>query len=299
LESRDINLEQPPVSTIHALDEIQSLPLSLDSALFLHYPAMKLGQLSQVEFFCQQLYETTIRILQSDPEQRWVITAPAYYHLPAGANLLARGVHALLKKQGIYIPLIEPRLKQQPIEFNSQEAFKNYHDYSKNNLTQRIAERQRVHRLLQIDNLKSDFEGRAVIIINDINVTGTQQHFMQQVFDQLNVAICHWSYIFNINNVLANRHPDIEHQINNSQISDLDGFAEVLVDKNTRHTARCISRLFNQPIDDFRYLLTCLGSNNRAYFYRLAQLEGRFNGPLFDEKVGLLGKICPTKSSAH
>ncbi|HIL79442.1 MAG: phosphoribosyltransferase family protein [Methylococcales bacterium] len=284
----DININQSQKSVTTALKELRVLPIALEDELFRHYPATKLGVSPHVEFYSEKLYEITKQILLSDPDQNWVITAPAYYHLPAAANLMARDVHQLLQKQGFNAPLVEPRLQQKKIEFSSEEEFKKYLDYSKNNLKQRIAERQRVQQLLQTDKLKTYFENRSVIIINDINVTGTQQHFMQQEFDEYEVTSCHWLYIFNVDNQLAEDHPEVEYQINNSQLSDINSFAAVLADENTRHTARCISRLFNESLENFDHLINSLSDAGRERIFHLAEQEGRFNSPIFREKMQVL-----------
>lgn len=275
------------------LEEIQSLPLALDKPLYRNYPAMKLGQQQQIDFFSQQLCVMAADILQNSDDEsayknnNWVITAPAYYQLPAAANLLARQVHKLLQQQNFSVSLIEPRLSQQQIVIASQEEFKSYHDYSKNNLQQRIAERQRVQ-IPNADRLKSYFKNQSVMIINDINVTGTQQRFMQQMFDQLQVKACYWLYILNVDEKLAQDHPEIEYHINSSQINDLDSYGKILGDEKTQHTARCIARLFNEEFNDFYYLVTSLNQKMREIIYFLAEKEGRYSNSLFSDKMNLL-----------
>lgn len=278
-------------SFTYALEEIQALPLSLDQPLYRQYPAMKLGRLEQIDFFSFQLCKLAMDILSNNKHEKnnaWVLTAPAYYQLPAAANLLARKVHKLLQQLRFDIDLIEPRLSQEQIEIRNQDDLKNYYDYSKNGLQERIAERQRVQQNKDTDALKALFSDKSVIVINDINVTGTQQYFMQQRFDELNVKSCHWLYIFTIENSLAQRHPEIEHQINNSQLQDLDTYATLLADSRTQHTARCIGRLFNESIDNFRYLISILDKKSKENIYQLARKEGRYNSELFTEKMKLL-----------
>lgn len=289
----DIGLNHQQQANLYALEDIRSLPLMLGKPLYRNYPAMKLGQPQQIDFFSRRLCVKAAELLQNGgnekvPAANWTLTAPPYYQLPAAANLLARKTHGLLQQQGFSIALAEPRLGQQQITVNSQEEFNSYYDYSKNTLEQRIAERQRVQQVLDTDGLLPRFKGQSVIIINDINVTGTQQRFMQQSLDKLQVRECFWLYIFNVEQSLAKSHPEIEHQINHSQISDLDSYAEILADGHTQHTARCISRLFNESLDDFRYLVASLNNDMRTRIYQLAQQEGRYSGALFNEKMQLL-----------
>jgi hypothetical protein len=284
---------------LYALEEICSLPLLLDSPFYRNYPAMKLGQLQQVAYFGKKLFVLASDILQKGNNNNvrknsWVITAPPYIQLPAAANLLARKVHDLLLQQGFAIDLVELRLRPQQDPIRNQEEFNSYNDYSKNNLQQRITERERVQQLLVTDGLVPRFKDRSVIIINDINVTGTQQYFIQQSLYQLQVHACHWLYIFNVEQSLAKQHPELEHQINNSQISDLQSYAKVLADRQTQHTARCISRLFNENITDFSSLIASLDMETRAKIYRLAQQEGRYGSSLFAKKMTLLATESQT-----
>lgn len=275
------------------LEEIRSVPLQLDQPLYRNYPGMKLGQLHLVEFFSRRLCALAAKILQGDPEEAgrrddWVITAPAFYHLPAAANLLARRVHELLRQKGLDVLLLEPRLNREQIAVRNLAEFKAANDYSKNQLQQRIAERQRIQDMAQADSLMRQFENRRVIIVNDIHVTGTQQRFIQESLNQCRAKASHWLYVFHVESSLARSHPEIEFQINNSALADLDSYARVLADEGTWHTARCISRLFGEGIDNFRYLVSLLRPDIREKIFVLAQAEGRYGNPVFNEKMMVL-----------
>jgi len=294
-ELRRMNTESnhQPTTNLYALEEIRSLPLMLDDPLYRHYPAMKLGQEQAINFFGEKLAELAANLIRRKPDGQWTITAPPYYQLPAAANLLACKVQNLLRQQGMIVPLVELRLNGQHIARN-QEEFNNYDNYSKNNLQQRIAERHRVQQMLDIDDEQArHFQGRSVIIINDINVTGTQQSFIQKTLDELQVNSCFWLYIFNVEKSLGARHPEVEHQINNSRINDLDSYADILADKQTRHTARCIARLFNESFNNFSYLVESLDKATCARIYQLAHNEGRYSSSLFNEKMSLLASRRP------
>lgn len=299
-----IDLEQQLESNMCILEEINVLPLTLDKPLYYNYPAMKLGRMDLIDYFSHPLSNMAIELLKNDQKlngqmNNWVITTPPYYRIPAAANLLARKTHQILQQQGFRISLVEPRLSQQLDEIKNQEDFKRYHDYSKNDLQERIAERERVKQKLHSNELIPHFKDHSVIIINDINVTGTQQHFMQQEFDQLQARKCYWLYIFNVDNTLAQRHPEIEYQLNNSQICDLDSYIEILNDKKTQHTARCVSRFFNEDIDNFTCLVSALNDISRNKIYQLALQEGRYSGSFFEEKMNLLARYQQHSISSH
>ena len=278
-------------SCVHILHEIRALPLPLDEALFRHYPGMKFGRPQHLSFFSRQLALVAQKLVRQAPRHDWVLTAPPYFQLPAAANLLAGQVQQILLQQGLGTALYPLRLQAGKQGMRNAQEFANAYNYSKNSLAQRVAERERVQQMLDTDGLASALQGKQVIVINDINVTGTQQKFIQQTMDQMQVAGVHWLYIFQVEPALAASHPEIEHQINTSQLADLDSYAAVLDDSTTQHTARCISRLFNEDMAAFRQVLARLSPRAMEQIYRLARLEERYDSEIFAEKMALLGEV--------
>lgn len=294
----NLNLNDDPHQTnsrIVCLEEITSLPLRFDADLYRHYPGMKLGQWQQIDFFSKKLSYLVTHILRQDadtgagnPAGDWVITAPAFYHLPSAANLLARRVHALLQLQGFSLSLLEPRLNQQQVAVSSQYDFNLTNNYSKSQLAQRVRQRQKVQDLVENDDQLKQFSQRKVITINDIYVTGTQQYFMQKALDAVAVKDCHWLYIFKLENGLARRHPEIEFDINNHGVNDIRSFAAILNDEQTTHTTRCLSRLFAESMDNFYQLISLLEPEAKARIFSQAQAEVRYLNSIFEEQMQLL-----------
>ncbi|MBC3917189.1 hypothetical protein H8L32_06855 [Undibacterium sp. CY18W] len=293
-----LNLKNDPHevrSRIMCLEEISSLPLRFNADLYRHYPGMKLGQWQQIDFFSKKLSCLAANIMQQDADTDtrdiavdWVITAPAFYHLPSAANLLARRVHALLQLQGFSLSLLEPRLNQQQIAVNSQDDFDLTNNYSKSQLAQRVQQRQKTQAMADSDVQMKQFCQRKVITINDIYVTGTQQYFMQQTLDAAAVKDSYWLYIFKLENGLARRHPEIEFEINQHGINDIKSFAAILNDEQTTPTTRCLSRLFAESMDNFYQLISLLEPGTKERIFSLAQAEKRYLNSIFEEKMQLL-----------
>lgn len=274
------------MENVFVLRQIDKLPIDFEQALFQHYPAMKLGSDKDVVFYARRLAQLTKDRIQVNDAEDWVVTAPPYYNLPAAANLLARKVSQELGASGFINELIEPRLA--PVTFNTKAEFDLYYNYSKNNLQQRIAERERLQHSLETDNLRAQLSGKSLMVINDINVTGTQQHFMQKAFNHLGVKQCHWLYIFNLDPQLASKNPEIEHQINHCQVNTLESFASILEQDDVDFTARCLSRLFNEEFDAFSKVLSFLNPQTCWRIYNLALLEKRYDGDFFAKKMAML-----------
>ncbi|RUL77650.1 hypothetical protein [Dyella choica] len=271
------------------LASVAEPPRDYDGDLFGHYPGMKLGRMSDVDFFAGKLCDLAAQVLaEGTADDEWVLTAPAYYRLPAGANLLAERMHSMLCDRGVALSLVALRQSFEQIAVHSLEEFRLSHDYSLSPLAQRVIERQRLHDMAPSDPSRRRFAKRKVIVVNDIHVTGTQQRFMQLELAAAGASECHWLYIFHIEDELARACPEIEHRINNSDLADLDSYAALLSDPATRHTARCLARLFNTEPDQFRYLVATLQPNARERIYRLARDEERYDIPLFAEKMRLL-----------
>lgn len=304
---------QPEAASVCVLEEITSVPLTFDRPLFRHYPGMKLGQRQPVEFFAHLLADLAAGVIQECPQagalrrpsparirqggsatlagetdRNWVITAPAYLNLPSAANLLAWQVHRLLNERGVAVALHDLRLKQPDAPVRNGEEFGLISNYSKNSLQKRIELHAQMQSRLQTETLAACLGGRRVMVINDINVTGTTQQFLQHAFTEFGVHSCHWIYIFDVEKSLANRSPEIEHQINNSQFQSAAAFAKLLCDEQTHPTARCLSRLMAQELDDLRELVSMLDPGTCARLHGLALLEGRYGGPYFSDRLNYL-----------
>ncbi|MCI0655176.1 MAG: phosphoribosyltransferase family protein [Methylococcaceae bacterium] len=286
-----------PHRSVSALRRIKSLPIDLEDNIFSHYPAMKLGVHKNICFYAEKLAESAFELIDARPERRhWVLTAPPYYTIPAAANLLCWRVHELLKARlprSIRLSLVNLRLAPQSLNINNAADFQIYFQYSKNSIEDRIKEREKLHLgSCDIIKQKKQFETRAIIVINDIKVTGTQQKFMQASFDRLKVDGLHWLYIIEVNETLGRSEPHIEHIINQSNINSLDEFKKILQHDDISYTARCVSRLFSYEIDEFNSLLFSLSLERRIKIYDLACREGRYEGDYFREKVALLKVHC-------
>lgn len=281
------------------LQEINALPLRLDGDLYSHYPGMKLGSFKDLVFFGDKLSALATSILNQESNtsaKDWIVSAPAFYYLPSAANLLARRVHNLLRKQGYGIHLHEPRLSQEQNAVNSMEAFKKANDYSKSQVQQRQSERQRIYDLAKSNVQMQALKGQRLLVINDIYVTGTQQAFMQKMLDQLEVKDIHWLYIFHVEKHLAQLHPEIEFQINNHLVGNAENFAAIMNDEHTVHTTRCLSRLFSEDIQNFQHVINLLRPDTIKKIIQLAKLEDRYTAAIFAEKLSILAAAQASKS---
>ncbi len=272
------------------LQTITSPALDPQDPLFQQYPSMKLGVRDSVRFYANLLAPVAERIIASEPEvTEWVITAPPLYVVPAGANLLAHEVFQVLRER---LPRSRP-LRLVDLRYALPMAPSNAHllgeDYSSSDVAARIRNRLRLH---EGDGAPrpdpADFAGRAVLFINDINVTGTQQLYVQRTLDSVHPASIHWMYIFQVDPDLGRSNPGIEYALNFLNLGTFEEFAEMVVSADIDYTSRCVSRLFGYPIETLDPLFRSLDRTRRERLFDLATGEGIYTGKTDGAKLALL-----------
>jgi hypothetical protein len=230
------------VETSHALHTIAALPLDPQLPLFRHYPAMKLGARAAVDSFVERLVPR-VRALIAEHPARWVVTVPPLFVLPAGANLIARGVcRELARLDGYAPPLVE--LRYSPPDPATEHLEVPAEDYSRSGVAERVKSRAQLYEgrsRIAID--AEQFRGRAVLFVNDINVTGTQQHFMRRALAPTRPESLHWLHVLQVDPELGRAHPELEYALNHLHLASFAEFAELVADPGTEHTARCADRI--------------------------------------------------------
>ncbi len=277
-----------PSDTI-ALMAIEEWPQDLESSLFHTYPAMKLGHIPSANAYGDQLAVVAARICR-EATTPVVVTTPPVYRLPAGANLLARAVYRRMVGQGFDVTLFEPLNTRHATGFSNGGHQRLDKDYCKTGLEERVAARARQHRALDTTGMQEIYEGRTLIIVNDIHVSGTQQRFMYQTCCAFRAHTCHWLYVFKVSPVLGRNHPGLESDITHSRLQDPETFTGLLADPEMDHTLRCLERLLHAPEDTFRAITANLSVPLRRHLHALARLEGCFDSALFENKMTMLAR---------
>jgi hypothetical protein len=169
-----------------ALHVLSGLPIDSTSEILAHYPAMKLGVRESVRICAAHLGIAAQRIINRvSPVGPWTIASPPRFILPGAANLMARDIHRHLPAYARNAALLlEPRLTPAVVPSDVTGSTRLY---SQAHFDDRLQERKRLHeRLPPLDPARC--RGRHVLFINDINVTGSQQHFMRKAFEAAGAA---------------------------------------------------------------------------------------------------------------
>lgn len=238
---------------------------------------MKLGVRESVRFYGELLAPLAERIVAGDPTAEWVITGPPLYVLPAGANLIGWDV---ARRTGV--PAVDLR-------YVAPYPRSGANDYARSAVADRIRNRQALHEGACAPRPEAgDFRDRAVLFINDINVTGTQERFVRRTLESVRPRSIHWLYVFEVEPELGRSHPEVEHALNHVDLAAFEDFAEVLISADLDYTSRCISRLFGYPVEILEPLLRSLDETRRRILHRLAVDEGAYADETFAAKLALL-----------
>ncbi|BAM90372.1 hypothetical protein S58_43870 [Bradyrhizobium oligotrophicum S58] len=219
-------------------------------------------------------------------QQDWVLTSPPLQGLPCGANLVCRAAYGMIAKAlppGMTLRLDAMQIQGSRKPIDSEADFKGYNDYSKHDL------KTRQHFHLARDQPArydlSNFAGRRVIFVNDINVTGTQLAVITKLLDGAGVERLDVLLIVNVERPIGRTFPQIESEINASSLAGLPDFIAFLRDGEFEATGKLISRLLSHDPDELAAIFDALRPSGRRVLHRAILQEGLYGGRFFKERM--------------
>lgn len=275
---------------LSALHTITAYPPDLSDPVFALYPAMKFGERQSVSHFVDRMAPLAQRLMAQSPEDGdWVMTSPVLRGLPSGANLLCEALHAVLGKT---MPAgVAPKLEilagdgpRAPID--SDIAFKHFNEYSKFDLTTRREILAEPHHAAEFD--LGRFRDRCVIFVNDINVTGTQMHWVTNLLRAAPPRKLCWLLILNVDSDVGCRFPQLENDINNAKFRDRETFIAFLRESDYRCTGKLIGRLMSYDAASLECIFQSLDRRRQGDLRQAILDEGLYGGALFNEKLDVV-----------
>jgi hypothetical protein len=267
-------------SATTCLHRITELPFDPQSEIFRHYPGFKLGVVESVRYYARLLLPLVRELIADDSEHSgWILTGPAIASQTlAAANLLCRELSDLYLRErdtGNYkeLSLID-------IQYDNESTASI--DYAKLDFADRLTLRERLSRRL-VRN--ADFCGRPILFVNDVCVTGAQQHAMQEYFDRDGAACVRWLYLIVIDPEIGRANPRIEWQINFAPFEDL---LRMVSREQIQFTGKCMTRLMHLSGAELDQLLRALDVERRTRLLELATLNGFQNLDGFEEQMKLV-----------
>jgi hypothetical protein len=263
-----------------SLHRISQLPYDCDAEIFRRYPGFKLGVTDNVRYYARLLLPVVKNLIASDPEHSdWILTGPAIAaQTPAAANLLCWELFDLYKRERDESDSGELSLID--IEYDNESTASI--DYAKMDLADRLTERERLSsRLVR----NADFRGRPILFINDIRVTGAQQHAMQSYFERDEAALVRWLYLIVVDPKIGKTNPKIEWQINSCPFEDL---LRMVSREQIQFTGKCVLRLMRLTTAELDQVLRALDAERRTRLLELIMRNGFQNLDGFEEQMELV-----------
>jgi len=262
------------------LHRITQLPFDADAEIFRHYPGFKLGVVNSVRYYARLLLPLARELIANDSDHTgWILTGPAIAaQTLAAANLLYRELSDLHLRERDTRNYKELSLVDIQYDNESTASI----DYAKLDLADRLTLRRRLsERLVR----NSDFHGRPILFVNDVCVTGAQQHAMQEYFEREGAACVRWLYLIVIDPEIGRANPKIEWQINFAPFEDL---LRMVSREQIQFTGKCMTKLMNLSSAELDQVLRALDVERRTRLLELATVNGFQNLDGFEEQMKLL-----------
>jgi len=274
---------------VTSLYRISRLPLDPHAEIFRHYPAFKLGVTRSVRHYARLMLPLVRGVTASDSERAdWVLTAPALTaRTPAAANLLCWELFDLYMRErdggdSAALSLIDIRHDSESATWVDWKDATKSQDYAELDFADRVTERERAGRRMIPD---ADFRGRPILFVNDMCVTGAQQHVMRQYFERAGAACVRWLYVIVVDPEIGRTTPRIEWQINFAPLEDL---LRMVSREQIQFTGKCVQRLMGLSIAELERVLRALDGERRTRLLELAVLNGFQNLDGFQEQMELV-----------
>ena len=273
---------------ITCLHRINATPINPSDAIFREYSAFKLGVTRSVRHFAELLLPLVKGLIACEPGSGdWILTAPAISaQTPAAANLLCWELFRLCQSErdlsARKLTLVDIRHDSESLASIDWKDPTTSQDYARLDYAHRLTERERFSQRL-VPN--PEFRGRPVLFVNDICVTGAQQHTMKQYFERAEAACVRWLYVIAVDPEIGRSNPKMEWQINFAPFEDL---LQMVSREPIQFTSKCVQRLMNLSIPELDQILRALNRERRTRLVELAVLNGFQHVDGFYEQMELV-----------
>jgi PRTase ComF-like len=265
--------------TRHRLEAIDAGSVWRPARLLEHYSRFKLGFLESIDIYARALAPVLQKRVERDTDDtRWLVTGPPRMAVPAAANILAeRVVRQLTPHDRI---LLHELRKTSDVDRFPTDHYGGMDVEARRSALLRSSERWR---------LDERFSGAAVLVINDVCVTGAQEQMLRHFFIDLGARRVHWQYVFEVEALARHRASHIETALNESTISSADDFVRAAHGAELRITSKLLWRLFSWDDERFGQALVALGATRRREILDLLRKEGLANNSIEQSKLAMLG----------
>ena len=279
---------------LHALHTIESYPLDLRHPIFACYPAIKYGERQAIYHYAKLLAPLAEQTIMKARGRECVLISPPVRHLPSGANLLCNELSSILSRKlegQARIDQQRLRLTDKVESFRTDAEFRAYGDYARLDFKTRC---QVQHDEESLEYNARALEGREVIFINDINVTGSQLRWIRLVLRKAKPHAIHFLLIVNTVGHIGRRFPHLESEINGSSLDGPDELVMLLRESDVRYTGKLVARLLGLSAQGLDRVLRALDQQTRCAIIQAMFDDGSYADDLLREKLDSLH--CPPET---
>lgn len=133
------------------------------------------------------------------------------------------------------------------------------------------------------------FSGAAVVVVNDVCVTGAQERMLRRFLTELGARRLHWQYVLEVDALAFHRASRVETALNESTIGSIDDFVRAVRGAEMRVTSKLLWRLFSWDDDGFARAVAALGAARRREILDLLHEEGLVDAGVERSKLIMLG----------
>lgn len=271
------------LDTTHAIYMIERVPLELPAVVLDNYSAMKLGVGAAAGALAELFVEPALALLAAAPGLEWVLSSPARRNIHCGANLIARGLFELLRQRELPTALTFVELDSSGA--HTADVYRHAVNYADFDAQARQAWSESNYVEFRTD---AQLHGRALLFVNDICVTGTQQRGLAPQFEAAGIVRVDWLYLLAVEPELGRRDAKIEHRLNTTSWQTIAELVELLLRDDIEYTGKCVATLLALELAELEWVLDRLGARRRAVVRELASIEGCWSCASLLPKLQLL-----------
>ena len=283
---------------LRALHTIKSYPLDLRHPIFSCYPAMKYGERQAIQSYANLLAPLAEKMIAKARGRHCILLSPPVRNLPSSANLLCEELYRILCQKPevqAHIDLKQLRLIDKAEPFQTDADFRAYGDYARLDYNTRC---QVQHDEEGLEYDRQALEGREVIFVNDINVTGSQLRWIRSVLRKAKPRAVHALLIVNTVSHIGRRFPHLESEINGSRLSHPDELASLLRKPHVRYTGKLVARLLALGAAGLDRVLREIDHATRCAMVQAMFDDGSYADDFLRKKLASLQYAADTRLAA-
>ncbi len=257
-------------------DAIQNVPFD-----FAEYSKFKYGQQEAVHRYAGAIAAVAEPHLlaASEYDEPVVVTGTPYKRVPNAAQFLAINSFRQLRKLGTcdvsYASIYQPRLA--------------VGDYGKLSQAERDARNRQKTRAFD----PSDFEGKHVVLVDDVRITGSIERSTVAMLADIPTLSITCVNLVRLDPAVALERPTLENELNHSYVKNLHFLRSLMASQGGyAFTTRALKFVLEAPVTELLNLIATTPRPQLIELYQGIVEEGYDQMPAYKNSVGIIANVC-------